>query len=862
MLFRRRSQKDFDAEVEAHIALETERLRNEGMSEAEARAAARRAFGNPLGAQEQFYDRTHSMWIDRVKKDLVYALRTLRHSPTFTLAAVLTLALGIGANTALFTVIDGVLLRPLPYPEAAKIVKVYGYESGDQGSPAPADFLDYRAQSHSFEALAAYRETALNLAESDHPQRATGAIVTADFFAVMKVQAELGRVFLAERDRPGDGRLVVLSHSLWQRYYSGDQNVLGKAVDIDGEPRTVVGVMPASFRFPDQSEAWLLSRYAVPEHALRPQVDQSPRRDTHYFDVVGRLGHAVKPAEAQAEMEAIGRRLKQRYGKDEEYDTVSLISLQDDLVEDSRPALLILLGAVTLLLLIACVNVANIFVARGASRQKEIAIRGALGAGRARIVGQLLTESFLVAIAGGVLGVGLAYAALSPLRSWIPPDMVSGATLELDLRVLGFSAVMALGSGLLFGLFPALQMSKLDLNVALKEGGRGTTGDRRSQRTRSSLVVSEIALATVLVIGAGLLIRSFSRVLAAPEGFNADHVLTMQTSLSPGRYANPSQRVRFVDQSLDRIHALPGVVSAGVTSRLPLNGGRSIRSIAVKGRTAPLKDDGADYIVVSPDYFTAMGIGIVRGRAFTQRDDNMLILNESAARKFFPNEDPIGQFARNEDAGDTWLQVIGVVSDVRQHELDHPAPPAVYLPYRRDPWPFMAFVVRMSPAEPLSVEAAIHRVDKDQPVYKVRTMQEVVSGSLSARRFGVLLLGLFGFLALALASVGIYGVMAYSVAQRTSEIGIRIALGAERGRVLAMVLGNGLRMAVAGVVVGVMLSFGLTRFLSKSLYGVGSSDGLTFAGSSLLLLTVAIVASYIPAWKATKVDPVIALRTE
>jgi len=862
MLFRSRSQKDFAAEVEAHIALEYERLRGEDWSEADARAAAVRAFGNPLGAREKFYDRTHAMWIERAKKDLVYAFRTLRHSPTFTLAAVLTLALGIGANTALFTVIDGVLLRPLPYPEPGRIVMVYGSAGGDLGSPAPADFLDFRAQSHSFEALAAFRETALNLAGSDTPQRATGAIVTAGFFAVMKVQAELGRVFLAERDRPGDGRLVVLSHSLWQRYYSSDENILGKAVDIDGEPRTVVGVMPASFRFPEQSEAWLLSRYEVPEHALRPQVDQSPRRDTHYFDVVGRLGHGIKPAQAQAEMEAIARRVKQQYGKDEEYDTASLISLQDDLVAGTKPALLILLGAVTLLLLIACVNVANILVARGASRQKEIAIRGALGAGRGRIIGQLLTESLLVAVAGGVLGVGLAYGVLPPLRSWIPPDMLSGATLELDLRVLCFTAIIALGSGLLFGLFPALQMTKSDLNIALKEGGRGTTGDRRSQRTRSFLVVSEIALATVLVIGAGLLIRSFSQVLAAPGGFNAEHVLTMQTSLSPARYASPAQRVQFVNQSLDLIHALPGVTSVGVTSRLPLNRGRSVRSIVVKGRSAQLKDDAADYLVVSPDYFAAMGIAIVRGRAFTQRDDSMLILNESAARKFFPNEDPIGQFARNDDASNTWLQVVGVVSDVRQLEMDHPAPPAVYVPYVRDPWPYMAFVVRMTPLEPLSVEAAIQQVDKDQPVYKVRPMQEVVSGSLSSRRFGVLLLGLFGLLALALASVGIYGVMAYSVAQRTSEIGIRMALGAERGSVLRMVLGSGLRMAIAGVVLGVILSLGLTRFLAGALYGVGSSDGLTFAGSSLLLIGVAIVASYVPAWRATKVDPVIALRTE
>jgi putative ABC transport system permease protein len=471
----------------------------------------------------------------------------------------------------------------------------------------------------------------------------------------------------------------------------------------------------------------------------------------------------------------------------------------------------------------------------------------------------LLTESLLVATAGGLLGIGLASAAISSLRIWIPPDVLLGATLKLDLRVLGFTALTALGSGLFFGLFPVLQMTKPDLTIALKESGRGTTGDRRSQKTRSFLVISEIALATVLVIGAALLIRSFSRVLAAPGGFNADHVLTMQISLPPARYSTAAQRVQFAAQSLDRIRALPGVLSSSLISRLPLNRGRSWRGVTVKGRPAPPEDDGADYLVISPDYFTAMGVRVIKGRAFTERDDATLILNESAARKFFPNGDALGQFVQF-DTNDPWLQVIGIVGDVRQHQLDQVSPPAVYVPYLHDPWPFMAFVVRMTPLQPLSVEAAIHTVDKDQPVYNVRSMEEVVSGSLSSRRFGVLLLGLFGILALALASVGIYGVMAYSVAQRSSEIGIRIALGAEPGAVLALVLVKGLRLAVAGVALGVVLSLGLTRFLSKVLYGVGSTDGLTFAGSCLLLLAVAMLASYIPALRATKVDPVIALR--
>ncbi len=860
MFFRRRSQKDFNAEVESHILLEAERLRSEGISHADALDAARRAFGNPLAAEERFYDRTHTLWLDQLRKDLLYAVRTLRRSPAFTAAAVLTLALGIGANTALFTIIDSVLLRPLPYPDPSRIVMLDGQSDGGPGTLSPADFLDYRAQSHVFENLAAYRESALNVTGKDQSRRIIGAIVTPDFFAVMKTQAELGRTFLTQIDKPGAGRLIVLSHALWQESYGADPNILGKAVEIDGEPHTVIGVMPPYFRFPDQSVAWTLSRYAVPEHALRPRIDQSRMRDTHYFEVIGRLAPGVSLAQAKAETTAIARRLKQQFGKDEEYDSSFVIRLQDDLVGETKTALLILLASVTLLLLIACVNVANILLARGASRQKEIAIRGALGAGKWRIIRQLLTESLVVAACGGTLGVLFAYGALIPLRSWMPPDMLAGAALEVDLRVLAFTAITALGSGLFFGLFPALQMAKPDLNIALKESGRGSTGDRSSQRTRNLLVVSEIALATVLLIGAGLLIRSFSRVLAAPEGFHPEHVLTLQTSLSAARYPDPAKRTSFVNQSLDGIRAVPGVLSASVISRLPLNRGRSTRGVILKGHP-PFDNDGADYLVIGPDYFTAMGIGLIRGRTFTERDDAAVILNESAARRFFADKDPLGQFIRS-DTNDPWLEVVGVVSDVRQHQLDQDAPPAVYVPYSHDPWPFMAFVVRMTPLEPWGVQAAIHQVDKDQPVYNVRPMQEVVSGSLSSRRFGMLLLGLFAVLALVLACVGIYGVIAYSVAQRASEIGIRMALGAEPKAVLAMILSKGLRLALAGVGLGVILSFGLTRFLANVLYGVRATDAVTFAGSSLLLIAVAILASYVPAWRAAQSDPIVALRAD
>src|SRR6185312_5055980 len=661
----------------------------------------------------------------------------------------------------------------------------------------------------------AYREYSFNLTGQDRPERVSGAIVTPDFFSVLAVHARLGRTLLTGQDKPG-ARTVVLGYSLWKRRYGGDPEVAGKPIDVDGEPRTVVGVMPQYFEFPAGTELWAAARYAVPEQPLNPLKDFSNVRDSHYFDIIARLKPAISMRQAQTEAETIARRLGQQYGKDEEAVGATLVGLHDDLTGPSRPALLLLIGAVALLLLIACVNVANILLARGATRQREIAIRGALGAGRARLARQFLTESVLLAAAGGGLGILLAHWALVPLRALIPAAMPTGVTLILDMPVLLFTVIVSLASGIFFGFFPALQMASVDLNSILKAGGRGTAGGSRARRMRSLLVVSEIALASVLLIGAGLLIRSFNRLLAAPEGFNPSGVLSLQLSLPSVRYAENSDRARFVKQTIAQIEALPGVASAGVTSRLPLNPGNSSRSIDIKGHTPPPGGNIApDYLVASPDYFRSLRIPLISGRTFTDRDEAgapmVAVVNQAMARHFWPGESTVGKQIQL-GACTPWCEVVGMVGDVRQHHLGMPQPPAVYMPYAQDPWPFMSFVVRTK-TDPMgvvsAVEGAIHSVDKAQPVYDVRAMRDVVAKSVSPQRTRMALLSAFAFVALVLACIGIYGVMAYSVAQRTHEIGVRIALGARPCDVLRFITGQGLKLAATGIVAGLLLSLGL-----------------------------------------------------
>jgi putative ABC transport system permease protein len=872
MFRRRRSQRDFNAEVEAHIALEAARLRSQGFSDADAESAAHRAFGNVTAAGERFYEADRWLWWDEMRKDFRYAVRSLAHNPVFTGAAVLTLALGIGANAAIFTMVDAALLRPLPYPHSERLVMLEERTStGDTDTLSPAMYLDFRRMDSSFAYLAAFRGSSFNLTGGDRPERVRGTTVTPDFFAVLGVEARFGRTLNALQDKPGSPRTVVLSDALWERRYGGNPAIIGRTIQIDGEAPTVVGVMPPYFQYPPMSGFWMPARYAVPDYPLRPTVDQSNRRDTHYFDVVGRLKAGITAAGAKAQADTIAHRLQQRYGDGEEMVNADLEPLRDDLVGETRPALLVLLGAVALLLLIACANVANILLARGATRQKEIAIRGALGAGRGRLVRQFLTESLTLGVAGGVAGIALAYLALPAIRALLPADALAGLPFALDARVLAFATALSVVSAILFGMVPAFQAARFDLNAVLKQGGRDSASGSRARRVRGALVVGEVALAGVLLIGAGLLVRSFDRLLAVPEGFEPAHVLSLQLALPNAQYPDPASRARFVRSLVDRIDALPGVAGAAAITRLPLNPGNSTRSVDIKGRVSSPNDIAPDYITVSPDYFRAMGIAVLAGRAFTDRDDAdsapVAIVSRAMARYFWPGRNPVGRWLVTDLGGrpNVSCRVVGVVADVRQHGLAENARAALYVPYADDAWPQMSFVVRArtDPAAAASaVVAAVHSLDQSEPVYNVRTMPDVVAESLAPRRFRMLLIGSFAFAALALALVGIYGVIAYSVAQRRQEIGIRIALGAGGGDVLRTILGDALRLSLAGAAAGVILSLALTRFLSNMLYGIRPADPATFLAVCALLIAAALAAGAIPALRATRVDPLTSLRAQ
>jgi putative ABC transport system permease protein len=805
-------------------------------------------------------------------RDIRFGLRMLVKNPAFTTIAVLTLALGIGANTAIFSVIDAALLRPLPYPDADRIVVLYQFDQDKQtDDPSPADFLDLRRQSSSFAFLAAHRSLPFNLSGNGQPERVEGAVVSVDFFAALGVQALQGRTMQPDLDPPGGTSVAVLSYGLWQRRFGGAANTIGRAIDVDGVSRIVVGIMPPGFAFPAATELWTSSRFAVVPHPLRPTENPAALRGSHYFQSFGRLRPGVTLAQASAEVDTITKRLKQQYGDKEDGFGATVIPLRQALVGETRPALLILLGGVALVLLIACVNVANIILARGASRQKEMALRIALGAGRLHLLRHLLIESVLLALAGGGLGILLALGGMSPLRALVPADMIGGAPIALDSRVLLFTLFASLASGVLFGLIPGLRLLATDLNVSLQEGGRGSAGGGRARRMRSTLVVTEIAMAAVLLIAAGLLLRSFSHLLNVPEGFNLDHLLSMQLALPQARYPKPGNRVAFVQNALERVNSLPGIASVSAISRLPLIPGNSSRDVEIEGRTPPPSGDiSPDYLVVTPGYFQTMGVPLLAGRTFTDRDDaNALpvaIVSEATARHFWPSQGVIGKHLRGA-CGDekTWCQVVGVVGDLKQHHLEQASKLALYVPFGQDPWAFFALVVRtkLEPASAASaVEGAIHSVDADEPVYNVRSMRDVEAASLSPQRLQIALIGLFAALALVLACMGIYGVMAYSVAQRTSEIGVRMALGAQTSNVLGLILGEGLRLAVLGAAIGLAGSFFAARLLSGMLFGVAPSDPFTFASVAVVLVAVAVVACYIPARRATRVDPLVALRYE
>ena len=808
-------------------------------------------------------------------QDLRYGARMLLKKPGFTLIAILTLGLGIGANTAIFSIIKPTLLRPLPYPESERLVTL-------QAEPwvSLEGFLEWARQARVFAEFGAFVGSGFNLVEGDQPELVTGVYVSARYLPALGVNPLLGRAFLPEEYEQGRDRVVLISHELWQRRFGGDPGVLGRSLALQptsgaNPPRgglyTIAGVMPDGAQFFTNAESLrgLKDTQVWLPLALSPPNFSSDGLGRHWVTPLARLKPGVTLAEARAETETIVARLKAQHpDRYSERWKAQLGFLSEEVVKHYRSALLALWGAVGFVLLIACANVANLLLSRRVARQKETAIRAALGASRARLIRQFLTESLLLAVAGGALGLLLALWGLQLFTAFIPENIPRVAQIGIDPAVLGVSLALSLIAGLLFGLAPALMASRPDVREMLKEGGRGAEGSKGANRLLNMLVIAEFSLALALMIGATLMIRSFLALTQVEPGFAPEKILTLRLNLPAARFPTPEQIGFFQQRILERIQAAPGVEAAGAVSPLPLGGETAGRGLEIEGR--PEASAGADWSVVSSDYFRAMGIPLVRGRYFTERDygggAGAIIIDETMARRYWPAEDPIGKRIRLRPPPATpWLEIVGVVGDVKRRTLDAEPRPGIYTHYLQTPSRNTAIVVRAS-ADSASLVAAARRaireVDSEQSVAEIRPMTEALSQSIAAWRFPMILLGIFAGLALALTVFGIYGVMAMAVAERTREVAIRIALGAQTGDVFRLVMGRGVKLALAGATLGLAGAFALTRVIASLLYGVGATDPLTFALITLLLTAVALLACYAPSRRATKVDPMIALRTD
>ena len=815
-------------------------------------------------------------------QDLRYGFRMLWKSPGFTLVTVLALALGIGANTAIFSVVNTVLLRPLPFERAEQLVLLWethplGKQVGYDHLPAAtANFVDWRRQSADlFEGMAALDAWNVVLTGSEEPQRLTGVKASANLFSLLRVQPMSGRGFLPEDERAGANRVVVISHGLWQRRFGSDPTTPGKVLTLDGDSFTIVGIMPAGVSFPQDMGLPAFFDFSAKTDLWTPYLltdKETQNRSSHHLAVVGRLAEGVTQGQAQSQLDNIARQLEEQHPDDNKDWRVAVLSLHEQVVGKSRLAILILLGAVGFVLLIACANVANLLLARATARQKEMAIRIALGATRRRVVQQLLTESVLLALVGGVLGVWLAMWGVDLLVAFSPGNLPRPAEIGIDRRVLGYTFLVSLLTGVLFGLIPALQSSHPDFNEALKEGGRSGSTSPRRQRARSLLVVSEVALALVLLISAGLLLKSFVGLQKVQPGFAPDNVLTAEIGLPEQKYADDKQIADFYRQVIARVKTLPGVQAVGAVSHLPLSGAEEIDGFSIEGRPESESElTSADFRVIAPDYFHAMRIPLLRGRNFDERDrldaPHVMVIDEAFARRFFPGEDPLGK--RIDEDGShsrhSFFTVVGVVGSVKHSGLSAEARPSMYLSYEQSGWQNMTLTIRAA-GDPTNLAASVRgevlAVDKDQPVTKISTMAETFARAVAPQRFNMLLLGLFAAVAMILATVGIYGVIAYTVSQRSRELGIRIALGASRGDILKLVVGQAMLMTLIGVGVGLAGALALTRLMSGLLYGVSATDPSIFISISLLLASVALFASYIPARRAMKVDPIVALHYE
>jgi putative ABC transport system permease protein len=794
-------------------------------------------------------------------QDMRYGVRMLLRNPVFTTVAVLTLALSIGANTAIFSVVNAVLLRPLPFSQPARLMMVWnkGVEAagGDRTPLAVADLLDLRAQNQSFESVDAFQGAFYNYIGGETPERIRGARVTANFFKTLGAQAALGRTFQPDEERPGAERVVVISHGFWRSHLAANRDVIGRALNLSGASYAIVGVMPDGFDFPAREvDLWT---------AL--QLEPPARRGPYFLQGVARLKDGVSREQARAESKSMTSTLTR------EHLDFNVLPLNEFILGDVRPALLLLLAAVTIVLLIAAANVANLLLSRAAGREKEISIRSALGASRGRIIRQLLSESLLLAVLGGSLSVLLAIWGVDLMLKLAPEGIPRIDQIRIDASALGWTALVSLLTGIIFGLAPALQGSRLNLNEALKEGGRSATESKGKRRWRNLLVISQLTMATMLLVGASLLLKSFWRLQMVNPGVDTERVLTMDIALRGERYDEAQQVRAFYGQLLERVKALPGVRAVAVSNSLPPDERDFSSDFTIEGRPVDVNKGApvADMILVSNDYFRALSLPVRRGRYFSDTDTKdaprVVIINEAMKRQFFASEDPLGKRINlGSEKEPLWAEIVGVVGDVKYAGLEAEIQPAIYQPVAQNASWGMFLIVKTETADPSSLVASVRKeissLDSELPVAKISTLDERLAAAVTQPRFRTTLIAIFAAIALILASVGIYGVISYSVTQRTHEIGIRMALGAGARDVLRLVIGQGMTLALIGIGIGLAAALALTRVLASLLYGVSATDPLTFVGVSLLLVMVALLACFIPARRATKVDPMIALRNE
>jgi putative ABC transport system permease protein len=870
-LFRRKTvEAELDDELRFHFDFTVQKYEASGLTREEALRRVRLEFGGIGQVKEECREARGVHFMEELFQDVRYGLRMLRKSPGFTAVALLTLALGIGANTAIFSVVYGVLLRPMPYKDAGGLVVLNETTPRvGQVSVSYPNFLDWRSGNRSFSQMAAVANVSFNLAGVDQPENIMGEAVPPYFLSMLGVRPILGRDFDASEEKAGTAPVVLLSYQLWQSHLGGGPGVLGHTINLDGKSFTIIGVLPPDFVSIDKTDIM------IPIGVwLTGNSDANNRGDRGDMSVIARLAPGVSLRQARAEMDAIAARLAAAYPIANDQFGAVLRPIREVFVGDIQPAILVLFGAVIFVLLIACANVANLFLMRGASRTREIALRIALGATRGRIVRQMLAESLVLAFFGGLLGVAISIAGIRGLAQLIPTGGMAGAAVNLNGAVLLFAAAAVVVSSFMFGLVPAMNLTKPEVQSELKEGGRAVSAGAGQNRLRGLLAVAEVAVALILLVGAGLMMKSLYRLMSVDPGFQTNRLLTMEMDLRTAQYAKDPAVLNFWRQVLDRVRVLPGVEAAALGTVVPLTDSHSRSDITIEGMALPKPGSfpHPDRHSVSPGYLRALGVPLLRGREFTDADQQnsplVGMVNAAIARQFFPNQDVLGKrfmFGHPSTDPPKWITIVGVTADTKLYGLANPARLEVYVPLRQSVSSDMNLIVK-SAADPgaltSSIRGAIASIDKDQPIFAIATMQELVKSSVSTRRITLILLGLFSALALVLAAIGIYGVISYSVAQRTHEIGIRMALGADGGGVLRMILAQGVKIAGAGVVIGLGASFGLTRLMTKLLFSVSAADPTTFAAVAIVLVLVALLACYIPARRALRVDPIIALRYE